>query len=107
VLAWTRRVLAGLDPRKPQHASTGERTRGGGDELRRPGERTRGDARTRGSGSGAAPGPAATPAPAPSQPAPAQQSPQPAAATPAPAPPSGADDDGGMPLLDYLFGGDG
>jgi phospholipid/cholesterol/gamma-HCH transport system substrate-binding protein len=110
VLAWTRRVLAGLDPRKPQQASTGGRTRGGGDELRRPGDRTRGDARTRGSGSGggAAPGPAATPAPAPSQPAPAQQSPQPAAATPAPAPPTGGDDDdGGMPLLDYLFGGDG
>jgi len=100
VLAWTRRVLAGLDPSRPQKASTGGRGRRGGDELRRPGRRTRG-----GAGGSAAPGPAATPAPAAAQPAPAPQAAPAPAATPAPAPSGGEDD--GLPLLDYLFGGDG
>jgi len=101
VLAWTRRVLAGLDPREPQKASPGGRKpRGGDSELRRPGERT---------GGGAAPGPAATPAPVQSPPAPAQspQSAPASAATPAPAPPPSGGDDGSVPLLDYLFGGEG
>jgi len=107
VLAWTRRVLAGLDPRKPPKSAHRDGKRGGRSELGRHGESTRGSAGTRrtgGGGAGATPG-AAAPAPAPSPPAPAPSSgaaPVPTSTAPAP---SGGSGDPTVPLLDYLFGG--
>jgi phospholipid/cholesterol/gamma-HCH transport system substrate-binding protein len=106
VLAWTARMLRGLDPKKPPKAKRQGKRRG---EPGRHGTRERGARRRpgRGPGGGAAPPPAATPAPAPAQPAPAQspQSAQPApTSTPAPTPDGGGGDPG-LPLLDYLFGG--
>jgi len=99
VLAWTAKVLRGQDPGKPPKAAG---RRGGRDR----GERgTRRQSRSR-----KAPAAAAPPAPAAAaQPAPAQppQAVQPApSATPAPAP-ADAGGDPGLPLLDYLFGGEG
>jgi phospholipid/cholesterol/gamma-HCH transport system substrate-binding protein len=112
VLAWTSRVLRGLDPREPpKQAGKGGRKRKG--ELGRHGKRGRGEAGTRRrSGAGAAPAPAGTPAPgsAPAQPAPAPaQAPQPAEPAPAgtPAPAADGGGDPSLPLLDYLFGGEG
>ncbi len=116
VLAWTSRVLRGLDPGKPpkqpRRAARGKGGREGrlgrGDDRRRGGKA----ARRRAAGK---PGPAvAAPAPAqggaPSQPAPPQAPPAagPAPAPqPAPAPPADGGGDPGLPLLDYLFGGEG
>jgi phospholipid/cholesterol/gamma-HCH transport system substrate-binding protein len=108
VLAWTARMLQGLDPKqpaKPKRASKRERRRGA--QLRRQARRRAAERGAGKRGAGDAPGPAATPAPTPgaAQPAPAQPS-QPAAPGPTATPaPSG--DDPGVPLLDYLFGGDG
>ncbi|HKH16160.1 MAG TPA: MlaD family protein [Solirubrobacteraceae bacterium] len=92
VLAWTARMLQGLDPTRPRSGELGRHGSGEAGTRRR-------------AGAGGAPAPAATPAPAPAQPAPAP-SPQPAdpAATATPAPSGG---DPGVPLLDYLFGGGG
>jgi phospholipid/cholesterol/gamma-HCH transport system substrate-binding protein len=116
VLAWTAKVLQGLDPGKPPKVARGRGKRRGG-ELGRHGDRRRGRRGTREqSRKGGSPAPAAAPAqPAPAQPAP-QQAPQ--AAAPAPAPSaapapnsgggsSGGGGDAGVPLLDYLFGGEG
>jgi phospholipid/cholesterol/gamma-HCH transport system substrate-binding protein len=112
VLAWTARMLAGLDPKKPPtKADKGGRKRDR--ELGRHGKRGSGErGKRRRPGDGAAPAPAATPAPgsAPSAPAPAPvQSPDAAAPEPTatPAPADGGGGDPGLPLLDYLFGGDG
>jgi ABC-type transporter Mla subunit MlaD len=103
VLAWTARVLQGLDPREPAARSdvsrTSRRDRRRAAELRPRARRDGADRRS------APPRPAATPTPAAAAPAPAQT---PQAAAPSPTPPSA---DGGagsdLPLLDYLFGGDG
>jgi phospholipid/cholesterol/gamma-HCH transport system substrate-binding protein len=110
VLAWTARVLAGADPKKPQRsANRRDRPshRKGARHKQRP-KRDRGRARPR-SGT-RTPSPAATPAPTaqPTQPAPAA-TPAPDAPAPAATPaPSGGDDGSPVdPLLDYLFGGDG
>jgi phospholipid/cholesterol/gamma-HCH transport system substrate-binding protein len=103
VLAWTARMLRGLDPSEPpKRARKGGRKRRGA--QRRHGRRAHDERGARRQPRvGAAPAPAATPAPAPSQPAPA---PSPAAAGPTPtATPAPAGDDPGLPLLDYLFGG--
>jgi phospholipid/cholesterol/gamma-HCH transport system substrate-binding protein len=113
VLAWTARMLQGLDPKKPakpkHKASRRERRRG--EQLRKQARR---DVRRRGAHkrrAGHSPRPAATPAPTPgaaptAQPAPARPS-QPAAPSPTATPAPSGDDDSGLPLLDYLFGGDG
>jgi phospholipid/cholesterol/gamma-HCH transport system substrate-binding protein len=112
VLAATARVL-GLDPRKPPRKSRDRdraRDRRSRSEVGRDGDRRRrGDARRRQQPrSGGAPAPQSpAPAPAQSQPAPAPAPPA-APPAPAPAPPAGdGGDDAGVPLLDYLFGGEG
>jgi phospholipid/cholesterol/gamma-HCH transport system substrate-binding protein len=72
VLAWTARMLAGLDPKPPEKADKGGRKRDR--ELGRHGNRGSGElGKRRRPGDGATPAPAATPAPgsAPSAPAPA------------------------------------
>jgi ABC-type transporter Mla subunit MlaD len=111
VLAWMSRVLQGLDPRKPlkgAHKRSGAKRRGDrpGTHVRngggKPGARSR-PADT------AAPGATATPAPSDSGTAPAAPQPAPAQTaqpTATPAPQQG-DGSGSVPLLDYLFGGDG
>jgi phospholipid/cholesterol/gamma-HCH transport system substrate-binding protein len=108
MLAATMRALRGLDPRKPQKGSRGRGKRGRG-ELGRNGDRRRGGGSRREQPSaGAAPGAEATPAPGQPQPAPAPVAPgaEPAPSA-TPAPPADGGDDPGVPLLDYLFGGDG
>jgi len=87
VLAWTARVLQGRDPGKPPKRQGGSR-------------RGRGERRV---SAPQASQPATAAPPASSPPVPA------AAATPAPAPAGdgGGGGDAGVPLLDYLFGGDG
>ncbi len=113
VLAWTARMLQGLDPRKPAGKRKGGK-RGGKrrDELSRHGKRKRKDGRGGRSGGGTAPAPAPTPGPDAAQPAPSQspapappaQSPQAGAPAPAATPPPSSNDPA-VPLLDYLFGG--
>jgi phospholipid/cholesterol/gamma-HCH transport system substrate-binding protein len=102
VLAWTARVLQGLDPKKPQKANRRDK----------PSARVRRERRADGKGgskrprSGASPSPAAGGGtqPAPQAPAatPSPGAPAPTA-TPTPTPAGGNSVD---PLLDYLFGGD-
>jgi phospholipid/cholesterol/gamma-HCH transport system substrate-binding protein len=113
VLAATARALLGLDPRKPPRKSRdrdrGRERRGRGEAGREGDRRRRGDARRQRPRANGRPAPQSTPAPAQSQPAPAPApAPAPQAAPPAPsATPAPPADDAGVPLLDYLFGGDG
>jgi phospholipid/cholesterol/gamma-HCH transport system substrate-binding protein len=113
VLAWTARMLQGLDPKTPpkQNKKASKRERRRGEQLRKQARR---HVRRRGGhkrGAGDAPAPAARPAPTPGAAPPAQPAPARPSQPPAPAPtatpaPSGGGDDSGLPLLDYLFGGD-
>jgi len=117
VLAWTARVLQGLDPQKAPTANRRDRPskRRGKPGRKQAGGKEKGK---RDRPRGGAPAPAATPAPggsaAPAQPAPQAPAATPApsapapAATPAPAPAGGGGSESPVdPLLDYLFGGDG
>jgi phospholipid/cholesterol/gamma-HCH transport system substrate-binding protein len=115
VLAWTARVLQGLDPDPPAERRRKGNRRDKPSERRAGGRQRRTGTGRKGVRRGGAPGrpapPAPPPTPAPSAtPAPAQPqapaaSPQPAAPAPT-ATPAPADDAPSQPLLDYLFGGD-
>jgi phospholipid/cholesterol/gamma-HCH transport system substrate-binding protein len=107
VLAWMRRALAGLNAKPPKRAGKRDGRRRVG---AKGGKRANGPAGAGRQGA-PAPGPAATPAPAGAAPAPAQQqapaaSPPPGAPEPTATPAPSGGDDGSVPLLDYLFGGD-
>jgi len=103
VLAWTARVLQGLDPKEPPQKV--ERRDKPSARKQRSGSKP--ERRARRGGSGAkrpAKPPAAAATPAPSAPAPAATPAPSASPAPTPAPESG--DNTVDPLLDYLFGGD-
>jgi len=105
VLAWTARMLQGLDPKEPpqkekRRNKPSRRKQRGGSKGEQRAQRERPAAKPR------RPAPAATPAP--SAPAPGA-TPAPTASpapSPAPTPAGGTEESPVDPLLDYLFGGD-
>jgi phospholipid/cholesterol/gamma-HCH transport system substrate-binding protein len=114
VLAWTARVLQGLDPEKPAKANRRDKPskragKHGRKRVQRNGsDPKRGRQRPRGGTPDKSPSPTPTPAAQPAPQAPAA-TPQPSAPTPTatPAPSGGGSESPVDPLLDYLFGDDG